>query len=156
VEFVLVLPVIIALLFGAIEIGRLLHDFHVISKGVRDGARYLSRVDVDCSGGVGPGTFSDPVEQANGLNLVMTGSIDAPGGPSDYLLFAWTHGSTTLVPTVDCNPRGTLAGIYPDPPGIVPTVTVTASVRYDFIGSAGLLPAFIQIPFSHTEAHIGD
>ena len=44
VEFVLVLPLMLILGFGVMEIGRLLWYQHSITKGVRDGARYLTRV----------------------------------------------------------------------------------------------------------------
>ena len=47
-EFALVLPILMLLLFGAIEIGRALHDFHVINESVRDAGRYLSRVPATC------------------------------------------------------------------------------------------------------------
>lgn len=48
-EFVPILPVVAILLFGIIEIGRLLHDFHVVAKGVRNATRYLSRLPMTCA-----------------------------------------------------------------------------------------------------------
>lgn len=91
VEFVLILPVLVVFLFGTIEIGRVLHDYHVVVKGVRDGTRYLSRVAVDCPGGVGTvGSFVNASDEQRGENLTMTGSINlTPTLPADYLLAAW-------------------------------------------------------------------
>ncbi len=44
VEFILVLPLMLVLGFGVMEIGRILWYQHFITKGVRDGTRYLTRV----------------------------------------------------------------------------------------------------------------
>ena len=41
-EFVLVLPLLLILVFAAVEVGRLMHDYHVVTKSVRDATRYLS------------------------------------------------------------------------------------------------------------------
>ncbi len=54
-EFALVLPLLMLLLFGAIEIGRALHDFHVVNETVRDAGRYLSRISYRCES-AGDGT----------------------------------------------------------------------------------------------------
>ena len=45
-EFVLTLPMMLALLFGAMEAGHFFWTQHKIVKSVRDGARYASRLDV--------------------------------------------------------------------------------------------------------------
>ena len=42
VEFVLILPVLVAMLFGAIEAGMMYRDYHRVDKGVRDATRYLN------------------------------------------------------------------------------------------------------------------
>lgn len=43
VEFTLVAPLLIALVCGMAEFGLALKQYHVMEKGVRDAARYLSR-----------------------------------------------------------------------------------------------------------------
>ena len=53
VEFILVLPLMLILGFGVMEIGRILWFQHFITKGVRDGTRYLSRVPLDGGGPCG-------------------------------------------------------------------------------------------------------
>ena len=44
IEFILVIPLMLMLGFGVMEIGRILWYQHFITKGVRDGTRYLTRV----------------------------------------------------------------------------------------------------------------
>ncbi len=53
VEFVLMLPVMLALLFGGFEAGHFLWTQHKLVEAVRNGARYASRLDVAqvCDGG---------------------------------------------------------------------------------------------------------
>jgi hypothetical protein len=46
-EFVLALPMMLALLFGAMEAGHFFWTQHKIVKSVRDGARFASRLSVD-------------------------------------------------------------------------------------------------------------
>ena len=45
VEFVLILPLLVLLMFGTIEIGRILFDYQAVSKSVRGATRYLTRID---------------------------------------------------------------------------------------------------------------
>lgn len=42
VEMALVLPVLLLLLFGTIEFGRVLHDFLVVTQAAREGARSMA------------------------------------------------------------------------------------------------------------------
>ncbi len=155
VEFVLILPVLVVCLFGTIEIGRVLHDYHVVVKGVRDGTRYLSRVAVDCPGGVGTvGSIVNASDEQWAKNLTMTGSI-SPSFPGDYLLAAWGDPGTTLTVTVDCNDPATLEGIYSGDP-VVPSITMTADAKFDFLGSMPVLPNTINFTVSHKEISIGE
>ena len=45
-EFALVVPFLLLLLIGSIEIGRALRYYHVVKESLRDAARYLSRVPI--------------------------------------------------------------------------------------------------------------
>ena len=53
VEFGLLLPVLVIMLLGVAEIGRLLFHYHTIAQSVEDGARYLTRAPgaIDCPDG---------------------------------------------------------------------------------------------------------
>lgn len=42
IEFALVLPFLLLLTFIATEFGRAMYEYHVLTKAVRDGARYIS------------------------------------------------------------------------------------------------------------------
>ena len=52
VEFALLLPMLIVLLFGGLEAGHFVWTQHKLVEAVRDGARFASRLQVDhvCSG----------------------------------------------------------------------------------------------------------
>ncbi len=153
----MLLPVLVLFLFGTIEIGRVLHDYHVVVKGIRDGTRYLARVAVDCPNpppSVGSIVNVPINHEQRAKNLTMAGSI-SPSLPGDYLLAAWGDPGTTLTVTVDCNDPATLEGIYSGNP-VVPSVTMTAVVKFDFIGSLPILPSTIDFTVSHKEISIGE
>ncbi len=154
VEFAMILPVLAVLLLGPIEIGRLEYHYQVASDGVRDAGRYLSVVPVDCSGGVGAGTFVDATDPTNAQNLAMTGSISDPAGSGDYLIPAWNDGATTFVAAANCEDNTVLGlvGLYAGC-NVIPTVTVTVSLRLDFLGSLPYLPVNVDLPIAHTEAN---
>jgi Flp pilus assembly protein TadG len=153
VEFAMILPVLAVLLLGPIEIGRLEYHFQVASEGVRDAGRYLAVVPVDCSGGAGAGTFVNAIDPTNARNLAMTGSISDPGGSGDYLIPAWNDAATTFSASANCedNTLG-LLGLYAGCT-VIPTVTVTVSMRFNFLGSLPYLPMNVDLPVAHTEVN---
>ncbi|MFL6726988.1 MAG: TadE/TadG family type IV pilus assembly protein [Sphingomicrobium sp.] len=131
VEMALVVPLLLALLFGSTELGNYFLDEHILVKAVRDGARYAGRQDFSnfssCSGEPG-GTVA-----ADTRTLVMTGLLS--GGSNR--LANWT--STTISVTSSCTTTAgvqTLGGIYNgnrNSSGTLigaPIVTVTATVPY--------------------------
>ncbi len=74
--FVLILPLLVLMLFGTIEVGRLLFDFHAVSKSVRDATRYLTRIDAAALGLACPATTVNnaAAEVINAKNLALRGS----------------------------------------------------------------------------------
>ncbi len=155
VEFVLILPLLALMLFGTIEIGRILFDFHAASKTVRDATRYLTRIDAVALGLACPaGTVNNAAaEVTNAKNLALRGSIDIT---EDYLLGYWTDPNSVVV-TVSCLDNGadTYLGFYAGVPWI-PSITVSATVPIPLL-MGGLLGLGDTLTFtvSHEEVHFG-
>jgi len=160
VEFVMVLPLLALLLFGTIDLGRLLADYQTAAQGIRDAARYLSRADpaalgIDCALGV-VDDGSTPVLEA--MNLAMTGTIDGSGG---YVLGYWTNSSSLaaagIAVSVFCedNSAGGLGGLYTEV-AAVPSLHVSAAISFPLLngwllGRGGTLSFTVR----HREPHVG-
>ena len=96
VEFALALPILLAVLVAVVDIARAYHDFHTVSRGLRDATRYLSRIDaatlgIDCSGAGALDLLAPEVDQAK--NLVMTAYVN--GGTN--LLKYWDPRPVSLL-----------------------------------------------------------
>ena len=129
VEFALVLPVILVLLFGTISIGRLLNDYHIATKSVRDATRYLSRKDITIDCATIDQTQSAVVEAKN---LALTGKVD--GTPAtEPLIGGWTNpASINVVPDCHDNSTNAFRGFY-DGKTNIHSVVMTASVPFNFM-----------------------
>ena len=159
VEFVLILPLLALMLFGTIDIGRLLFDYHAVSKSVRDAARYVARSESDalfsdlatCT--VDPTTAAGSPAQ-NARNMTLTGTVDLSGG---YILNYWTDTTTVTVSGV-CfdNSAGTYQGFYAGNTNI-PIVSVAAAVSFPLL-NGWLLDRNNDLTFtiSHEEVFIGE
>lgn len=157
VEFALVLPLLVVLAFGTIEIGWMIWQHAVITKGVRDGVRYLTRVPVTCTAAGPGGTFSATNKQS-AINLVKSGN---PAGTNPILR---AYQSATFTVDVDCRDAASLGlsgGTY------LPVVRMTAQVPFDdFTGDAGdsyhseflaiLGIGDVTFTVAHEEAHVGE
>jgi TadE-like protein len=141
VEFVLVLPVLVGLSAFVVETGRLLADYHTVSKSVRGAARYLARLDggpaglgIDCESGT---LDAAALGIAESRRLAMTGRID--GDPAtDPLVPSWratdlSEAATGIRISVDCvdNASGALGGTYAGAARI-PSIVVSARVPFRF------------------------
>ncbi len=154
-EMALVLPLLLGLLFGSIELGNYFRSEHILIKGVRDGAVYAARqemVNYDCSAGtpvVPTGIVNETKE------LVRTGQLS---GGSD-LLPLWTDGSTNFSMVISCQTAAggtTLSGIYIVNGGQVPVITVTANLPYQSVmGTLGLSTLGLRIQAAQQAAVTG-
>lgn len=72
VEFTLVLPLLLLLMFAAAEFGRALFQYNTLLKAVRDGARYMAQ-----NAFLGDGAQKNPDAPTEAMNLVVYGSIAA-------------------------------------------------------------------------------
>lgn len=120
-EMALVLPILIALLFGAFELGNYFMTEHVVVKAVRDGARFAARrpIDPDYAGCT---PSADLIEATR--NVTRTGIITSGGTPR---FASWSDpGSIDVSATCSTG----YEGIYVTSPENAPVVTVSASVPY--------------------------
>jgi len=159
VEFAIVVPLLLILLVGIIDFGRLLTDHQAINKSVRDATRFLTRVKVDCAA-AGSGAIStylvDPSYATIAQNLALTGKASTPTVPSDYLLPYWTD-PATLSMTVNCVANGgNYAGVFTDL-AYIPRITVTADVPFSFLfGTIVFSSANITLSAFHNEVNVGE
>ena len=170
VEFSLFLFfILMPFLFGIFEIGRALEQHHVVTKSVRDAARFVARtrddsgaaftttnlIDDGCFGtGALDPTPSGPAAAGNAKDLAMYG-VFSPDSNDTPLMAAWDAAADPAayqtvciigpveVTTVTSNLK-------------INVVTVTASVPFEDI----LLQAFgigpITFDVSHQERYIGE
>ena len=75
-ETALTLPIVFALLFGTVALGRVIYTYEMIQKAMLNLARYLgTQQGVNfCSG-------TDPIELA-AVNNALTGTVDGSGAPT--------------------------------------------------------------------------
>ncbi|MEZ5681353.1 MAG: TadE/TadG family type IV pilus assembly protein [Erythrobacter sp.] len=121
-ELALLVPVLVLMLFSAIEMGYFFYSQHQVVKGVRDGARYASRQSfnvVNCGTGYSmPAATKTAIQEVTRTGRPSGGTARVPG---------WVNADVTV--TVTCPTTAVTTGIYADEPN-APVVTVTASVDY--------------------------
>lgn len=128
VEMALVLPLMLLLMFGSFELGNYFLSEHAVQKGVRDAARYASRLPITSYPAC---DATEPVR----LQIKRVARTGAPDG-TQARVAGWTDDVTFV--TLACDTSGTHTGlytVYPFPDG-VPTITVRASVPYSSLFSA--------------------
>ena len=122
-EFALLLPLLVVMLFGAIEVSYYFYSQHQVVKGVRDGARYASRQSfnvINCTSGFSLGAgLRTEIQEVTRTGRPTGGTSRVPG---------WDNSDVTV--TVSCPTTAITTGIYADEPN-APVVTVTASVDYE-------------------------
>lgn len=124
-EMALMLPWLVVLLFGAIEVGYYFYNQHQVVKGVRDGARYASRqsfVSIHCTDAttpsVIPGDVLEDIRNVTRTGQLAGGTARVPG---------WINAQVTV--TSSCPATSFATGLYSEEPN-APVVTVAATVPY--------------------------
>ena len=138
-ELALVTPFLLALMFGAVELGNLFMDEHALEKQVRNGARYASRLEIDENYACPASVFADADYQTKTINVTRNGVVDGAGNPrwTGY----WTRacpGQQALTVSVRCVNKDQIdvgntgnSGIYTSLGGTtIPVVKVSGAVRY--------------------------
>jgi Flp pilus assembly protein TadG len=142
VEATIVIPVLLVLLFGVFEFSAFFWRQQLISTGVRDAARYLSR-------SLNP---SSPAVETAAENLAVTGSTSG-GTPR---VFGWSGSDITISFTVIDNPVAANGTSPYRGPAVIQVVTVSTSYTHrslGFLDYLGLPNLVIQV--SHSERVIG-
>jgi Flp pilus assembly protein TadG len=125
-EMALVTPLLLVIMFGAFELGNYFYSEHVVSKGVRDGARFASRalpLNVLCASGSFPSSVVD-----NTKAITRTGQVS--GGAER--LAGWTDNATVQVlPLPKTSGAFVGSGIYNGRPTDVCVIQVKATVPYN-------------------------
>lgn len=140
VETAIILPVVVLLLFGLMEVGHALQQQHVLAKSVRDAARYLARVPLACPAGGDPNWAT---ARTAAQHLAATGQLSG-GSP---LVQGWTEASFTVADPV-CETWSGRA---------VQKITVSADVPYQDLGLRGVLGLGpMRLAAAHQQLHIGE
>jgi Flp pilus assembly protein TadG len=109
IEFALVLPFLLLLLTGLVEVGRAYYQAHAIERGLRASALFLAR-----------GEFPWTSEaETMAVNLVRTGDL---GGATPLLASGWARDDAAVEITTTSFVAGEQA---------VPVIRVSATVPYD-------------------------
>lgn len=112
-EFALMLPLLVLLLFGGMEMGNYFWSEHKAIKSAREGARYAARQPTSnfVCGATDLGAADTGVR-----NLIRTGTVDGTGSP---VIPGWTDGASTIDIDVTCITGEDFSngGIYSDQSG---------------------------------------
>ena len=141
IEVTVVIPVVLAIGLGVIEFGNAIYSKHLITNGVRDGARYAAGRPADCAC------------DADIKNIAMKGLLS--GG--SYRVSWWndpvTEASVTRAAVTNYDGAGNK--LYRGG-ATIPIVTVTATVPYQqlgFLSYFGLTTPTLSV--SHEERVFG-
>jgi Flp pilus assembly protein TadG len=144
-EMALVLPFLIVLLFGSVELGHYFYVEHQVVKGVRDGARYASRQpfsSISCPSETVDGALETKIKEVTRTGRITGGTARVPG---------WTNDDIS----VDVTCAAVTTGIYRDEPG-APQVSVVANVAYNSLfGGLGVVDSTFRLNASQQAAVMG-
>lgn len=127
-EMALVAPLMLLLAFGAVEAGNFFYNQHILTKAVRDGARFAARqpfgaYDMDAC------VLSNDA-QASTRRLVRTAQLLTPGAAGRIPDWDEADEASTIDITVACDSSGSYSGVYVENGNIAAAVTVEARVPY--------------------------
>ncbi len=136
-EMALVLPLLLTIMLGSVELGSYFYNEHILVKAVRDGARYAGRQNFSyysaCSGEP-TGTVGAETRALVRTSL-LAGGTDRFPDVEDGDITLDTNCFTTA--TDMSSSTETLSGIYRGAASGAPVVTVRASVDYEpVVGAA--------------------
>jgi hypothetical protein len=152
VEMAIVVPLLLVLGFGSVDLGNYFLSEHVVDKAVRDASRFAARLPLadyaSCTVPTG-GTAEQQTQRV--------ARFGDPGGSGNQRLAGWSADSMTSI-TIACDTTSSWAagGIYTDFPNGAPVVTVSATVPYNSLfGTIGLGAASFNVYAQSQAAVIG-
>jgi hypothetical protein len=147
-EMALVTPVLLAIMFGSLELGNLFTDEHALEKQVMDGARYASRLELNAAYSCPNTVFQDTDANTKIINVTKNGVVSGSGNPrwTEYWTRTCPGDTQTLAVSVRCVAKNQIdtgnsgnSGIYTSLSGNnIPIVKVSGAVRYrSVLGTLG-------------------
>ena len=133
-EMALVVPLLLVIMMGSLELGNYFLSEHAITKQVRDGARFASRLPLEtnytCPGTVGS-TAATKI-----ANVTKTGTVSGSG----ELRFSATNWadqcaatSPALQVSLRCVDKTLYGGVYQGLASDIPVVKVAAAIKYNSV-----------------------
>jgi len=160
-EFVLLLPMMLAILFGGMEAGHFIWNQHNLVKAVREGARYASRLPVDQFCDADGGLALDATAEQDIKGLVVTGGLPGTSRGAGLPVVRGLSADNVAV-GVACEAyaagdEGTGTGIYSDlgMGGPVVTVSVQGVPYPSLFAQLGTLDGSYRLTARSSAAVIG-
>ena len=139
-ELALVTPFLLALMFGAVELGNLFMDEHALQKQVRNGARFASRLELHENYSCPSAVFADADATTKIVNVTQNGAVTGSGTPrwTGYWSRTCSGGGQTVTVAIRCVNKDQIdagntgnSGIYTSLGGsTIPVVRVSGAVQY--------------------------
>lgn len=147
-EAIMIAPLLIVMMAGAMEIGNFFLTQHAVTKQVRDGARYASRLPLSEDYACPSDVFADADANTNIIKVTKSGAVNGTDNPRFGTAF-WAACSGSPEPvsvSIRCVPKDDYAGIYATLDGAIPVVTVSADVAYpSLLGTLGFPTASLCV-----------
>ena len=128
-EMALVLPLLLTILFGSLELGNYFMNEHTLIKAVRDGARFAARQGFVNYTGCNTGDLATAVVTST-KNVVMNGAVSGGSIITPNINAGDITVSTSCMVTTPGIDGQTMTGIYTGRVGGAQIVQVSARVDY--------------------------
>lgn len=143
-EMALVVPMLLVVMVGSMELGNFFMDEHALEKQVRDGARFGARLEIadDFSCSADPSTvFADATASTQIENVTKNGAASGAGNPrwgAPYWSRTCDGGAPTVSVSIRCVQKTDIdtedtgsSGIYTSLSGnTIPVISVEGAVKY--------------------------
>ncbi|HSL47329.1 MAG TPA: TadE family protein, partial [Anaerolineales bacterium] len=131
VEFAIVLPILLMLLVGILEVGRMIFIYAAVTNASREAARYASAVGLDVN--PGDGVRYQKYNYCQGIRDIARRSALLMDLPDDKIIIKYDHGSPLTADDFDECPVGMLAdtSIQVNDGTNVDRVVVKVTARYE-------------------------